>query len=690
MTVSVYLNSHIKDLIECFVPETLHSKIILFQRVFIYIGVGAGAGAGAEKTIGLVVHIHEDSSGKNTDNMMQIARIADKEPVINQEQFELSDRVADHYLAARGEVLFAMIPSGRREKAVNLELSAPPPQLPPLNQEQEKIFKKIMAMASESAARMNVHLIHGITGSGKTRIYIELIQEYLKRRLGVIFLIPEIALSYQFLETFKPIFGDQMAILHSGLSRSFRFSEYKRVLKDEARLVVGTRSSVFAPVKDLGLVIIDEEHDTSYKEHTGAKYHAKWVAHDRLRHSGEWAFPVCKNMVLGSATPGIDSMYYARKKVFTLHEMKNRATGPGLPKIEIPLHQPADDSSDVLSPFLVKKMDEHLKAGNQVILILNRRGYNHCAFCSICQTNVMCPNCSVSLTYHRESTEENLLKCHLCGYHEQFNLYCKECSAKLRLLGKGIQKVEDALEFHFPDYPYARMDHDSVSSRGYAEDVIGAMLSRKIDILIGTQMITKGFDLPGVTLVGLLNADIGLSLPDFRAPERVFQLLIQAAGRAGRHKQGEVVMQTMQPRHYAIAAASKYDYNTFLEYELNIRRKMNYPPFCRLLRVLFRSKSEENLWHFMTRLKAHIQEISSENSLFDRQTNRNLPQEILGPVEAPLYKINNEFRVHILAKDHSLDRLKDFGKNLRNYYHTQRRKFDDVKADFDLDPLDVL
>lgn len=682
VTVSVYINSFIKEMTECFVPENIRQKVVLFQRVFVQIG--------REKFLAIIVHIHEDSLGKNTDSMLKISRIADKNPVLNQEQYELSGRVADHYLSTRGDVLFAMIPSGRREVPNNPDLVPIQIEQPPLNQDQAAIFQKIIN-SKETNERLNIHLIHGITGSGKTRVYIELIQEYLKKKIGVIFLIPEIALSYQFLEAFKPIFGEQMAILHSGLSRSRRIREYRRVLREEARLVVGTRSSIFAPVKDLGLVILDEEHDASYKEHSLTKYHAKWVAHDRLRHTPSWPFTLPKSIVLGSATPAVDSMYYAKKNIFTLHELKKRATGQSLPVIHIPLHQPADDGADVLSPFLVNKMEEHLKRNNQVILVLNRRGYNNCAFCSSCQSNVMCPNCSVSLTHHRGDTgSENSLKCHLCGYREIFNPKCKECGSKLRLLGKGIQKVEDALDFHFPKAVYARMDQDSVSSKGYAEDIISAMLARKIDILIGTQMITKGFDLPGVTLVGLLNADIGLALPDFRASERVFQLLTQASGRAGRHSGGEVILQTMQPEHYAIAAAAESDYHIFYERELQLRHKMNYPPFCRLLRILFRSKNEDNLWHFVSRLKNHIQDISGVNSLFDQDTNLNMPAEILGPVEAPLYKINNEYRAHLLAKDQSLDRLKDFGKNLRNFYLTQKRKLEDIKAEFDLDPMDVL
>ena len=694
MVAGVYLNSYYRESIDCFVPENLRKKIGIFQRVYI--------NNGAEKIIGVVASIQENTSDRDISNLWQITHVIDRYPVINQEQFELAERVADHYLCTRSEVIFAMIPSGKREKHNRPSLEMPLPFLPDFNEDQKNIFQKIRDAETNSTHstrdgldKVNIHLIHGITGSGKTRIYIELIREYLNKRLGVIFLIPEIALSYQFLETFKPIFGTQMAILHSGLSRSFRFSEYKRVLKDEAPLVIGTRSAIFSPVKNLGLVIIDEEHDSSFKEQTSTKYHAKWVANDRLRHKTSWPHELPLSLVLGSATPAIESMYFARKNIFKLHEMKKRATGQQLPQIYIPLHQPADDGADVLSPFLVRKMEEHLKKGNQVILILNRRGYNHCAFCEICEQNVMCPHCSVSMTFHRKDadpsrSDDNMLKCHLCGYHEPYKIMCKECGTKLKLLGKGIQKVEDALEFHFPKFVYARMDQDSVSTKGFSEDVIASMISRKIDILIGTQMIAKGFDLPGVTLVGLLNTDIGLSLPDFRAAERVFQLLVQATGRAGRHQAGEVVMQTMQPGHYVVSAASEGDYETFYERELHLRQKMNYPPFCRLLRILFRSKDEDVLWHFISRLKMHIQEISSENSLFDRQTNRNLPSEILGPIEASLYKINNEFRVHLLAKDKSLEHLKDFGKNIKNYYHSQRRKFEGIKADFDLDPLDVL
>jgi len=693
MIASVYLNSFYKESIDCYVPEDLRKKIGIFQRVFV--------NSGGDQVLGIVATVFEDTRARDPESLWTITRVVDKEPVFNSDQMALAERLAEHYLCTRSDAIFSMIPSGKREK-INLSLvEAPSGALPGLNEGQRRIFEGILGASGgggakgESSSRVNVHLVYGITGSGKTRIYIELIREYLKKRLGVIFLIPEIALSYQFLQTLKPIFGQELAILHSGLSQSFRISEYKRVMRDEARVVIGTRSAVFAPVKDLGLVIIDEEHDSSYKDQTSTRYHAKWVANDRLRHKTPWPFQLPLSLVLGSATPSIESMYFARKNMIRLHELKQRATGQELPKVYIPLHMPADDGADILSPFLVRKMEEHLKLQNQVILILNRRGYNNCAFCSACEQNVMCPHCSVSLNYHRleqgsSAREKNILKCHLCGYQEMYNAHCKECGTKLKLLGKGIQKVEDALEFHFPKAVYARMDQDTVSVKGYVEDVISAMIERKIDILIGTQMIAKGFDLPGVTLVGLLNTDIGLSLPDFRAPERVFQLLVQATGRAGRHSAGEVVMQTMQPGHYAVAAASEGNYESFYERELELRHKMNYPPFCRLLRIVFSGGNEDALWHFINRLKMHIQEISTENSLFDRNSNANLPKEIFGPIEASLYKINNEYRVHLIAKDPSVERLQDFCKNIKSYYVSQRKKFEGIRAEFDIDPLDVM
>ncbi|MES0489018.1 MAG: primosomal protein N' [Leptospirales bacterium] len=681
MIVSVYVDAPWREPVLYYVPEKLIDRIRLYQRIIVDFK--------KNKLVGLVVHIRSGVAASEKKELEPISRIIDKESIINKEQFELSERVATHYLARRADILFSMIPSGRKHKKL-VGQQAKDVELPELNREQKEIVDNILTGAKNGGSSLKMHLLHGVTGSGKTRVYIELIQKYMEKNLGTMLLLPEIALSYQFLEQLKPIFGDKMAILHSGLGRSFRLNEYKRVLAGEAIFVVGTRSAVFAPVKNLGLIVIDEEHDSSYKEQFGARYNAKWVAHNRLSHKGSWPYSLSPIMISGSATPLVETMYYAKRKVMQLHVLKKRATEMELPDIHLPKFNPGEPGGDILSPFLVKKMKEHFEKGKQVILLLNRRGYANFAFCQSCERTMSCPSCSVSLTHHKSKDGGSFLKCHLCGHTEPYTGKCTECGGDLKLSGKGIQKAEDAMEFHFPNIEYARMDQDSASASGFVEDVLEAMRTRKIQALIGTQMIAKGFDLEGVTLVGILNADIGLSLPDFRSPERVFQLLVQASGRAGRHSKGEVVMQTVQAGHYAIDYAKQSDYEAFYEKEIQLRKEMGFPPFGRLLRVVLRSDKEDTLWRIAHRLSAYISEMETENSLFTTESSESMPEQIYGPTEAALYKIKGQYRLHILAKDKSAEKLRRFGGKLRSFFNTSQNRVEGVSSEIDIDPIDML
>ena len=680
LVAKVCFNQAIDESFSYLVSEKLQSKIHLYQRVAVNFA--------GEKSVALVLELSNEQADEGYE-LKPVERIIDKEPILNQEQVELAQEVSSYYLCSMGEALFTMIPGGRRLQRPNenqfLENPLGPSNLPPLLPDQEKVVKAILASEQE---KREAHLIFGVTGSGKTRIYIELIQNYLRAGLGSIFLLPEIALSYQFLDQLKPIFKENLAILHSRLTTSERLQEYKRIQDKEAQVVVGTRSAIFAPVNKLGLIILDEEHDSSYKEHSSPKYFVKRIAWMRLkqRENKSNRGSLGLNMVLGSATPAIESYYLAKNHLIKMHVLKKRAKGFTLPEIFVPKHDSSKQDSHLFSLLLKDKIEKHLKANNQVLLLLNRRGHSNYAFCTNCEEALGCPNCSVTLTYHRplKSGEIAGLKCHLCGYEIEYYRFCKTCHGPLKLVGKGTQRVEENLETLFQEARFARLDQDSAASKDFSKDVLQAMRDQELDILIGTQMIAKGFDLPKVTLVGIINADIGLSLPDFRAPERVFQFLTQASGRAGRHQKGEVVIQTMQPNHYAIHFALNQEYEAFAEEELDIRSAMKFPPFTRLFRVLFKSEDENTILEAGKKFDQLLLELKQNNSLFAEQ--QTMPAEILGPTQAPIYKIQNKYRMHLIAKDNDQRILTDFARKIRRFFKGRSG----ISWELDLDPIDLL
>jgi len=680
VVATVYLKSSYSGTVKYLVPEKMYKNVYPLQRVLVPFN--------DKKEIGLIVHLHSEAKGEQKNKLKEVIRLVDKTSILNQEQFDLSQKIVDHYLCNRNDVLFSMIPAGVQTKVIE-EVIYDDFLLPDLNSDQQTIIDNIIKTQKKNN-KPEVHLIHGVTGSGKTRIYIELIKKYLDKNLGVIFLLPEIALSYQFVIQLKPLFGNKMAILHSGLGRSARISEYRRVLSGEANLVVGTRSAVFAPIKDLGLVIIDEEHDSSYKENFSPKYHAKWVAFTRL-HKSQWPYllPLC--MVTGSATPLVETSYLARAGRIGLHKLEKRATGYPLPAIRVVEYDSVSPETDIISPYLIECMRNHLKAGKQIILLLNRRGYNNYLFCRKCQEPVMCPHCSLTLTSHRKDRDdEKYLKCHICGFQSIYKTKCSICQSKLQIIGSGIQKVEDAVEFHFPGVEFARMDQDVSKTKGFVEDLLQDMRNGKIKILIGTQMVAKGFDLPGVTLVGLLNADIGLNLPDFRASERVFQLIVQFAGRSGRHETGEVILQTMQPEHHAIKYASEMDYEKFYQTELDFRKKLNYPPFIRIVRFLISGSSEDENRRYLQKLNQYIDTLNHPDLFFNEEKKNSLPMEILGPLEAPLYKLKDLYRHHLIIKDHDFSILQNFSIMISHFFLNNRQHFPSIKYEIDVDPVEIL
>ena len=637
---------------------------------------------------GIILTIKEESKTPN-NKIKLIKKIIDKSPVVNQEQFELAKEVANYYTASFQEVLFSFFPSVKipnLQKIDEVE-EAPYKMNSSFTIEQQRCYNEIISKLNDQDKSF-IHLIHGITGSGKTLIYLHMIQHLLQQNSGVILLLPEIALSYQFLNKLKPLFSSQLAILHSGLNPSQRLREYFRVIRGEARFVIGTRSAVFAPVRNLRMIILDEEHDSSYKEQRLYRYHTKTVATLRLRNLA------IKNqestaVVLGSATPSAESYYLAKQKTIGYSVMQLRATT--LPLAKVIVNKITQGNNILIGSLLKKKMYEQIAQGNQIMLLLNRRGFSNFAYCEICEKPIECPHCSISLTYHKNKKSNiDFLKCHLCSFQKKFDSHaCRSTKCKIKLVGEGTQKLENLLENLFPEIPFARLDQDSNREKNYSKDIIEAMQKGEIQILIGTQMIAKGFDLPKVTLVGIINTDIGLNIPDFRSNERTFQLLVQAGGRAGRHQQGEVVYQTMNPSHFVIQFAAATNYTSFMIQELSMRKQMSYPPYIRIMRLVVRSKNLEKLHKAVLFIESSINNLSNQNMLFSDQWQNDLPQEILGPVETSVFRIKDEYRFHFVFKDKSIKKLQDFTKGLTAQLKGEILKLDQVLTYFDLDPLDL-
>ena len=440
-----------------------------------------------------------------------------------------------------------------------------------LNDEQQKAYQRIMEPIENK--EHEVFLLQGVTGSGKTEVYLQTISEVLKKGEGALVLVPEIALTPQMVHRFKGRFGDQVAVLHSGLSDGEKYDEWRKIENNEAKVVVGARSSVFAPIDNIGLIVIDEEHESTYKQSESPRYHARDVAIKRAQHHN---CPV----VLGSATPSLESRARASKEVYTLLELKERVNKRPLPEVKVidMREEMRKGNTSIFSEDLQAALEDRLAKGEQSVLMLNRRGYSSFFMCRDCGFVLDCPNCDISQTLH---THSQSMKCHYCGHQEAIPSSCPSCqSHKIRYVGTGTQKVEEELNEILPDAKVIRMDVDTTSRKGAHERLLDRFGNHEADILLGTQMIAKGLDFPNVTFVGVLNADTALGLPDFRAAENTFQLLTQVSGRAGRGTiEGDVIVQSHNPDHYAIQYAKKHDYENFYAREMKYRQLSDYSPY---------------------------------------------------------------------------------------------------------------
>ena len=495
-------------------------------------------------------------------------------------------------------------------------------------------------IASVEEHRFLPMLLHGVTGSGKTAVYLSAMQAVLARGRSAILLVPEIGLTPAVAADLHQIFADEVAILHSALSDDERAEQWKRIRNGDSHIVVGTRSAVFAPVPDLALIIVDEEHDQSYKQEETPRYHARDVAVMRAKMSNA-------AVVLGSATPSLETHYNATHGKYKLLELPERIEKRPLPEVEIidmrdEFQRTHKDA--ILSRRLLDEIGERLERREQVMVLLNRRGYSSFVLCRSCGETVQCKNCAIAMTYHKR---EHRLICHYCGFMRPAPKSCPKCGSEyVQYLGTGAEKLEDILHSLFPQARIARLDRDTVRGRDDLERVLGALQAGDIDLLVGTQMIAKGHDIPNVTLVGVVGSDAALSFPDFRAAERTFQLLTQVAGRAGRGETpGRVVLQTFFPDHYAIQFAAAHDYKGFYEKEARFRSWMHYPPFTAVSNVLVRSTRLEEALAWSGVLGKWFQETR-------------LPDvRVLGPAAAAIVRLKTEYRYHFLIKSKSREKM---------------------------------
>ncbi|EGO8325787.1 primosomal protein N' [Enterococcus faecalis] len=538
-----------------------------------------------------------------------------------------------------------------------------------LNAEQQVAVETILQSVQEQQSQ--TYLLEGITGSGKTEVYLQVIAEVLNQGKTAIMLVPEISLTPQMVQRFKSRFGEHVAVMHSGLSQGEKYDEWRKIERGEAEVVVGARSAIFAPIENIGVIIVDEEHEASYKQEETPRYHARDLA---IWRSEYHHCPV----VLGSATPSLESRARAQKNVYQRLRLTQRANQAAtLPTIDVVDMRQEVENGNVssFSMSLQEKLQERLEKNEQSVLLLNRRGYSSFVMCRDCGYVLPCPNCDISLTLHMDS---KTMKCHYCGHEERIPYRCPNCGQdKIRYYGTGTQKVEEELQTLLPESRILRMDVDTTRRKGAHEKILRTFGEGQADILLGTQMIAKGLDFPNVTLVGVLNADTALNLPDFRSSERTFQLLTQVSGRAGRaEKPGEVIIQSFNPEHYAIQLAKAQDYEDFYTKEMYIRHRGDYPPYYFTVQITA-SHPEENeaakqMFQIATKLKQGLS-----------------PQAILlGPTPNAIMRVNNRYFYQVIIKYKQEPMLRPLLKEILT--DTQRATARGLKLSIDAEPMNFI
>lgn len=555
--------------------------------------------------------------------------------------------------------------SRTRRPAESPTLAKDPRPSPVLNADQQTAAEAIRTALQSNSFR--TFLLQGVTGSGKTEVYLRSIETALALGKNALLLVPEIGLTPAMAGQFFERFGEQVAILHSAFGDAERAEQWRRVRSGSARVVIGTRSGVFAPIQNLGLIVIDEEHDSSYKQQETPRYHARDVALMRAREAGAVA-------VLGSATPAVETRYNAEQGKYRLLLLPSRIAQRPLPEVHIldmRLEFLETKRQSIFSRKLIEEIERRLAQQEQTMLLLNRRGFSSFMICRSCGERLLCANCSVVLTQHRR---DRRMLCHYCGYAEKIPQECPKCGSDyIQFLGSGSERVEDTLHEHFPQARIARLDRDSARGKGTFARILQSFRDGEIDILVGTQMIAKGHDVPNVTLVGVVLADIGLSLPDFRAAERSFELLTQAAGRAGRgDTPGRVLVQTFNPDHYAVRFAAQQDYEAFYKKEIEFRKWLRYPPFAALASVLVRAERQEQALRMASALGIFLNPPA-------------VGVRVIGPAEAPVLRLKKEFRYQVLLKAASRAVLRRIVNDVRAF--AEKEKWNATALVIDVDPI---
>jgi primosomal protein N' (replication factor Y) len=701
--------------------QTFTYRVPVDLRANLAIGSRMTVPFGRRTLTAYAVELHDSlpaDSDVDETKIRAIIDVLDEKPLITNEILELTKWAADYYASFWGEMLKASLPAGlntgkvqpKRRKAVRLLKPAVGSGDKPLTAQQQSIvdtlsmaggemlFAELVDSAGGGASAINTlskrgileifvqevlrdplkksenddyqeitlsgeqqlhldsivsaitpnktfkaFLLHGVTGSGKTEVYIRAMKHTLAQGKTALMLVPEISLTPVFSRRLKAAFGSDVAILHSNLSAGERFDEWRRIRSGEARVAIGTRSAVFAPLQDIGLMIVDEEHDPSYRQHESPFYHARDVTVMRAHKAGA-------AVLLGSATPSMETFFNAKKGKYEYLHLPERFGGRGLAKAELLDMREVFKrfGKDVaLSPELLDAIRETHERGEQSIILLNRRGFSQFVLCRMCGESLKCRNCDITLTYHRRDSK---LLCHYCSYKEKVPENCPKCGSEyLYFVGEGTENITDQLAAKFPSLRIARVDRDTMKQKGEIDETLLSFAAGKLDMLVGTQMIAKGHDFPNVTLVGVVSVDIGLGLPDLRSAERTFQLITQVAGRAGRgDKPGRVLIQTYYPEHYALRHAKEQDYEGFYSEEIKYRERFGYPPFFVLASIMIKHRNAG-----YASKNANLLRNALDNA------NRDKASRILGPAQASIARLKDEFRLQIILKSPNRKRLRE-------------------------------
>jgi primosomal protein N' (replication factor Y) len=617
-----------------------------------------------QKKTGIIFRLVNNKEIKNDIELKAIESVITEEPALPEGLLKLIQWVGQYYISTPGLALKNAVPSGIFEgkKGGRARITYDSVKI------DEKRFRlnrgQKQALRSISSTSKGIFLLHGVTGSGKTEVYLRAIEDNGDRE--AIVLVPEIALTAQIIDRFRSRFGDKVAFYHSGLSHGERILQWKRMLKGEVKIVVGVRSAVFAPFRNLGLIVIDEEHEPTYKQFEGLRYSARDVALARSKIEGI-------KIILGSATPSIESFYNAMKGNINYLELKQRVEEKPLPEVEIIDMTKEEKKTPFFSKRFIDALSENINSGKQSLLMLNRRGYSPFYLCTDCGYTYKCPSCSISLKYHKDT---NTLNCHYCNTYLKVVDLCPRCNgAKTKTIGAGTQRIEEELRRLISRFSLKRMDRDTTRKKLAHYRIVKEMEQGQIDVLVGTQMVAKGHDFPNVTFSGVILADVALNLPDFRSAERTFQLFIQLAGRAGRGIiPGMVYIQTYETHHYVFHYIQTHDYRGFFQKELSLRKELQYPPFSKLIRLIFNFKEKNVIEDTIKRLKKVVNSIKTEEV------------QILGPAPAPIEKIRNLHRWHLILKGKKASQLRIYAIKILD----SLKDMNNVKVEVDVDPVNLL